>query len=102
MAAEQGAWNLEHELWKASTYAMKPYGIENKALPPLFLDLDMVQELSEPLALIRQHMDEWNAMFITGRKDIDGDWDEFVKGLQDIGIDKVLEMTTAAYQRQYR
>ena len=28
--------------------------------------------------------------------------DEFVRGLKDIGIDKVLEMTTAAYQRQYR
>ena len=102
VAAEQGAWNLEHELWKASTHAMKPYGVENKALPPLFLDLDMVQELSEPLALLRQHVDEWNALFITGRKEIDGDWDEFVNGLQDIGLPKVLEMTTAAYRRQYR
>ena len=31
-------------------------------------------------------MDEWNALFITGRKDIDGDWDEFVNGLNDIGL----------------
>ena len=102
VAAEQGAWNLEHELWKASTYAMKPYGIENKALPPLFLDLEMVQELSEPLALLRQHMDEWNALFITGRKDIDADWDAFLKGLEDIGLQKVLDLTTDAYLRQYR
>ena len=33
---------------------------------------------------------------------VDGDWDEFVNGLNDIGLDKVLEMTTVAYQRQYR
>ena len=47
-------------------------------------------------------MDEWNALFITGRKDIDAECDEFVKGLQHIGIDNVLEMTITAYQRQYR
>ena len=46
MAAEQGAWNLEHELWKASTHAMKPYGIENKALPPLFLGSTPVAKLT--------------------------------------------------------
>ena len=75
---------------KASTYAIEA-GIENRALLPPLLDLETVQELSEPLALVRQHMDgvERHVRRL-GR---------VRKGLQDIGIDKVLEMTTAANQR---
>jgi putative aldouronate transport system substrate-binding protein len=102
VAAEQGAWNLEHELWKASEYAIKPYGIENKALPPLFLGLESTKELAEPLANLRQFVDEWNALFVTGKKDIDADWDDFLSGLDDVGIDNILKISNEGYKRQYQ
>ena len=102
LASEQGAWDLEHELWEASTYAIKPYGIENKALPPLFLDLETTKELSEPLANLQQATNEWNALFVTGKKDIDGDWGDFLKALDNAGLEQILKVSTEAYQRQYK
>ena len=102
LASAQGAWDLEHELWKASTYSIKPHGIENKALPPLFLDLETTKELSEPLANLRQTVNEWNALFVTGKKDIDADWGDFLKALDNVGLDQILEVSTTAYQRQYQ
>ena len=42
-------------------------------------------------------VDEWFANFVSGKKDVDKDWDAYVKNLKDSGLDKYLEIYQTAY-----
>ena len=37
-------------------------------------------------------MDEWFAQFVTGKKNVDKDWDAYLKNLKDSGLDQYLKL----------
>lgn len=45
-------------------------------------------------------IEENTAMFITGQKDIESEWDNYKKDLDKAGLQTVLEVYNTAYQRQ--
>ena len=51
------------------------------------------QYRTEYESYIRQNV----AAFVTGQKDVDADWDGYVKGLEAIGLDEYLAIVQAAY-----
>jgi putative aldouronate transport system substrate-binding protein len=54
---------------------------------------DITSEL-EPL--IKEVCEEWKVHFITGDKDLDKDWDEYIKALEKVGLNK-LTQTVSEY-----
>lgn len=57
---------------------------------PFVFDPDTASEISALTGDFTTYRDEWSASFITGKKDIDADWDEYVNGFNAIGIDDYL------------
>lgn len=48
---------------------------------------------------IETYFEQMEAKFITGAESIDGKWDEYVNTLKDLGIDELVEIHQAAYDR---
>lgn len=48
---------------------------------------------------MRNYVSSMEVKFITGEADIDGTWEEYIKTLNKMGMDKVIAAKQAAYDR---
>ena len=80
-----------------------PYdGFEPKqTLPPVVFTEEEASEASTIEVEVQKYAKEQRVLFITGQKSLDTDWDAYVSGLQNLGIDRMVELYNTAYQRQY-
>ncbi|MNF12244.1 hypothetical protein D3C80_2136640 [compost metagenome] len=46
---------------------------------------------------LRNYIEQNELQFITGNKDLNKDWDAYVKGLKDLKLDRYLEILQKAY-----
>ena len=60
---------------------------------------DESAEASEIEATLKTYVMEEVAAFLTGRKDIDADWDDYIKNMENIGLNRILELSQTAYDR---
>lgn len=63
----------------------------------MYMDAQNIQEYSQLAVQINSNIQENMVRFITGNKDLDKDWDAYVKGLNDIGLDKYMKIVQVAY-----
>ena len=70
-----------------------PYADSSKAINPL---LWQTSEMTEDRALYEESIltfiAEWEAAFVTGAKDLDADWEEYVGTLEAMGIEDYLAL----------
>lgn len=59
-------------------------------------------EISEPLKSLKNYVRESYALFITGAKDIDKDWDSYLKEIEKIGGSRVVKINQQVYDRMYK
>ena len=71
-------------------------------MPPVTIELDEVSEYVELKTTINEFVKEHIALFVTGNLDLDADWDSYLATLDQIGIDRYLELVQSAYDRTYR
>ena len=80
--------SLEHEKVRQSRESVMP-------------DLYMSQEDSSEMSLLKTNvMDvqkEYMVQFITGAKDIDAEWDGYISALNNVGLERYLELLQKAY-----
>ena len=46
------------------------------------------------------NINTWTLNFVTGKKDINNDWDAYVKSCKDLKIDDIVKMTNDIYNKQ--
>lgn len=46
---------------------------------------------------IKTYIEQNALQFVTGNKDLNKDWDSYVKGLKDLKLDRYLEILQKAY-----
>ena len=65
--------------------------------------LDENQQLQTIKVELKKFASEGSIRFVTGDRDINSDsaWEEFVNGLDNIGLGTLLEVYQTAYDRQY-
>lgn len=89
--------NYERKLYEAT----KLYeGHEPKDLFPfwsLWVDPADSDEMSMLQTNIRNYIEQNALQFVTGSKDLEKDWDGYVKGLQDLKLDRYLEILQKSY-----
>lgn len=94
--------NYERRLYEATLLYQ---GHEPKELFPLWaiwLDPAEVDEASILQTNIRNYIDQSTLQFITGNKDLDKDWDAYVKGLEDLKLSRYLEILQKAYDASFK
>lgn len=78
---------------------MKHIPKEGEYVSVLSFTDEELEEISEIKATLKSYVDNMTAMFITGGKDIDGEWDAFQQELRNIGVEQYLAVCQQAYDR---
>lgn len=63
----------------------------------MLLSLDEMTEYNDLYTSISRCVKENIPNFITGQKNLEGDWDEFQKSLKNLGLDRYLELAQKGY-----
>ena len=121
-----GSLNNAH--WSFSTAGMIPLGVADGQVPPaddpLYVErwtaaavllyvgkepdnradlfkytLDEAEQMIELRGTINSYVKESMALFAVGDRDIENDWDKYLKELENMGLSKYLELSQAGYDR---
>ncbi len=92
---------LEKLLYEASKNLYEPYGQNSKYtdLPELKVTDEESTEVSTIAVEIEKLIAEDGVAFMTGKKDIDKEWDNYLTSLENAGLTKYLEVYQTAYDR---
>jgi putative aldouronate transport system substrate-binding protein len=96
MVADLNKWSNEKSLYDATKNVYEQYKVE-KTLPYMNYTTDVTQQLAEIKVNIQKYVNESIAQFITGAMDIDADWDKYVKQLNDMGLQQLIDLTQQTY-----
>ena len=95
-------FSTEPILYFATRDSLMPYADSSKVVPPLNLTREEASEISNIRTMIDDYVEENQALFCLGSRDIDTEWDAYVKEFSALGLDRMLEVYQAAYERQYK
>jgi putative aldouronate transport system substrate-binding protein len=93
---------LERWLFEWTRDLMEPYGVTDKAVPPMVFTEDQSKVFGEVGPTVYGAVNEWFANFVIGNADVDADWDTYVQTLNDSGLEQLLEIYQAAYDAKYK
>ncbi|MFG1819327.1 ABC transporter substrate-binding protein [Kribbella sp. NPDC049174] len=65
----------------------------------VWIDPTLAGEVATLQTNIENYVQQNSLQFITGSKNIDSDWDAYVKGLEGLGLKRYLEIQQAAYDK---
>ncbi len=94
----EGAWDDVQQQARIqwSEKNLNPYA--KLVLPDMFFTTEEQAELDVLSTDLSKYMTENNAKFITGDQSFD-EWDAYVQGYKDMGIDRMIEIYQTAYDR---
>ena len=73
--------------------------VVDKSYPVLPIDSEIAAEYEDLKATITEAIDQYFVAFVTGEKDLDKDWDAYVKELKGYGLDNFLKMAQERYDK---
>lgn len=85
--------------WSKENYA--PYDVD-KTIPPLVITPDLATKMGDLRTTITNLVNESFAGFVNGQKNIDKDWDAYVKSLNGAGLNELIKMYQDAYDAKYK
>ena len=101
-STEEGRYELEYILNEAAKNIYQPYSKVEMTLPELYWLADEAEEFTRLNTQIKEYLDEQTAMFLLGNRNLEDDWDAYLAELENLGLEKMLEMIQTAYDRQYQ
>jgi putative aldouronate transport system substrate-binding protein len=93
---------LERNLYEWTKNLYEPYGTKDKAVPPLVFTAEQSKLFGELNTTVFAAVDEWFANFVSGKANVDAEWDAYVKNLNDSGLDDLLGIYQTAYDAKYK
>lgn len=75
---------------------------ESAVLPPLLIDASVAAEYTELGTVINEYVNEMFARFVTGDANIETQWDQYVRELENIGIGRWIQIAQDAYDQKYK
>lgn len=94
-------FSTEPILYFATKNSLVPYAKPEHVVPPLMLTRDESAEISNIRTMINDYVEENQAVFCLGTRDIDKEWDSYIKEFSTLGLNRMLEIYQTAYDRQY-
>ena len=95
-------YNGSYTMFNAAKNIYAPYADEDSHFPQnLNFMLDEVEEAVSLKTDIYSYVEQATAQFIIGERNLESDWDSYLKDLDRYGLDRWMELQLAAYERQY-
>jgi putative aldouronate transport system substrate-binding protein len=89
----------ETRLYQANEQYVGHEPPKEERLPDVFIDPSQAQTVAELQTTINKYIEQNEVQFVIGKKDLNKDWDAYVKGLQDLGSDKYLGIYQDAFDK---
>lgn len=97
-AVAKGADDLEVILYNETKNNYEPYLPKDVAsVPPLFMTNEQASESADLAKTVNDYVDEMLARFVIGDADIEKDWDTYVKTLENMNLNRLIEIYQQAY-----
>jgi len=101
VASPDNPWEQEVRLYNVSKDYYSAY-VPDEVYPPVYFNADEVSELGRLRTQINDYVNESIVRFITGDLNIETEWDAYVDELNNLELDKYLDMLQKAYDNQYK
>ena len=88
--------NYEARLYQA-TIKFLPYRADVQQVPPFFLDADDSAKINQIQTPLQDYVKTAIVEFITGKMDVDADWQTYLDGLESLNFQEYLELNQKAY-----
>ena len=85
-------WCAVEEIWLRDVKPEEAY-----CYPTLAYTTEQAMEIATIKTDIKEYVGSQFAAFVTGKQDIDAEWDNFQNELKKAGLDKLIEVEQAAY-----
>ena len=72
----------------------EPY-LTEQIVPSSWPDLENAEELSELQTAIKDYVSQCQAKWVSGQSDINADWDSYLAQLDNLGLERLLELKGA-------
>ena len=92
---DPGSGSYELRLYEA-TRKYEPFW-PDETVPPLFFEPEAAAEMAQLKTNIVSYVNQSTVRFITGDLDLESDWDGYVKGLENLGLARYLELYQTTY-----
>lgn len=94
--SDPNVWSNEKSLYEATKNAYEQYRVD-KTIPYMNFTTDVTQQLAEIRVNIQKYVNESIAKFVTGAMDLDSDWNEYIKQLNAMGLQQLIDLTQQTY-----
>ena len=94
-------WQTEPRLFNVTEKYYVPYAADEKLVPTLAFTEEEDRKRALYQTQINDHVKESIVAFLTGNKDLDKDWDAYVRELDNLNLKDFLKILQTAYDRQY-
>lgn len=96
------AEGLEKLLYQETANKYEPYAPQDAiSLPVTKLTSEESGELQVIRVELEKYIEESRLKFLLDEWDLDSDWDQYIEGLKNIGVEKFVDVYQVAYERQY-
>ena len=94
------AHGAEYILWYETKTNYEPYKIKKEnVLPDLFYSPEITTELAHIKLNISEYIDTSAIKFIVGDLDLEQDWDDYLKNLNDLNVKRYIELIQQTYDK---
>lgn len=102
----RNVWQFEGDIYDPVNYEarlvretekLRPYAAPVQTIPPLLMSEDISTRQNQLRTQIADYLSASLVEFITGRKNIDADWDAYVQGIENLGLAEYIENMQNAY-----
>ncbi len=90
-----------NDYWTAPIEGYKMYAeyIDDEPWPRPYYDKDVITRMSELRTDIISYVNKYKAKWIVGTGDVEAEWNEYIKGLENIGIKEYIDINQDAYDK---
>jgi putative aldouronate transport system substrate-binding protein len=93
-------YELQRYLFEATNNSYKPYTpAMDTIIPPMIYTADDSKRLNEINTPLKTYIAECRDKFVTGKMDLDKDWDNYLSQLKKIGYEEVVKIMQARYDK---
>lgn len=92
---------MEKWLYEWSDQLYAPYGVVDKVLPLLAFTAEQSKDISQLTPVLESYVDQAFAEFVTGKRNLDSDWDAYLTELDHLELSKFLSIYQDAYNAKY-
>ncbi|MCQ6560662.1 extracellular solute-binding protein [Paenibacillus mendelii] len=101
LATASEGFDQERILFDSSVNDYQPNRV-SMVPPPLYFKTDEAMAIAEPKTQILRFVEESIFKFVTGAKNLDSDWDAYLKELDKLGAKGYMNTLQTVYDRQYK